>query len=400
MKRGTLTLRVALCAAVLGGAVSCAKKEGGESTGDDKVLAQVGGHEIRRSEVQGWYDALPASQRNQFNGAAGQQRLLEQIINRKLMLVAAEDLGLDQRPAVRKRLDNFREQTLAQAFNEYLQENLPQPTEQDLQEYFDRHTEEFKVPARVNASWIKCKTREQALDARRRIVVGGEAFANVAREVTTDECSQRDGGLLGYFNPVGYVRCIGMRPEFQAIAFELEADDVSDVFAWDEGWAFIKLHEKTTERDLPFAKARETIVARLRPALNDSVFDAEYAKLRDKYGVKMHYSLEEELADQSADDLMRLATETTNSHDKIAIYEVLLKRYPQYERADEARFMVGFTYSEELKDLAAARREFERVVEEYPQSEIRESAVYMLQNLGKDNLPQFEQQKPTATQTP
>jgi outer membrane protein assembly factor BamD (BamD/ComL family) len=130
------------------------------------------------------------------------------------------------------------------------------------------------------------------------------------------------------------------------------------------------------------------------------VFDAEYAKLRDKYGVKMHYSLEEELADQSADDLMRLATETTNSHDKIAIYEVLLKRYPQYERADEARFMVGFTYSEELKDLAAARREFERVVEEYPQSEIRESAVYMLQNLGKDNLPQFEQQKPTATQTP
>jgi parvulin-like peptidyl-prolyl isomerase len=389
--------RGVLCAAVLAGVVSCGKESGEPST-EDKVLARVGTHEIRRSELQAAYDALPVSQRNQYNGAAGQQRLLEELIKRKLMLVAAEDLRLEDRPGIRKRLDTFREQTLAQAFNEYLQENLPKPTEQDLQEYFDKHADEFKVPARVNASWIKCGTREQALDARRRIVIGGEHFGTVAREVTIDECSQRDGGLLGYFNPIGYVRCIGMRPEFQANAFELEADDVSEVFEWDGGWAFIKLHEKTTERELPFSKARESIVARLRPTLNDSVLDAEFARLRDKYHAESLYSLEDELADQSADDLMRMATESTNPHDKIAIYEVLLKRYPQYERADEARFMVAFTYSEELKDLAAARREFERVVEEYPQSEIRESAVYMLQNLGMDNTPRFEQ--PTPTQTP
>ena len=406
MKPGTLmpsttlrrVLRAVLCAAVLSGVASCTKQESGEPAKDDKVLARVGGHEIRQSELQNTYDALPVSQRNQFNGATGQQRLLDELVKRKLMLAAAEDLRLEDRPGVRKRLESFREQTLAQAFNEYLQENLPQPTEQDLQDYFDKHADDFKVPARVNASWIKCATRQQALDARRRVTIAGEHFGTVAREVSIDECSQRDGGLLGYFNPVGYVRCIGMRPEFQAIAFALEADDVSDVFEWDGGWAIIKLHEKTTERDMPFSKARETILARLRPTLTDSVLGAEFARLRTKYNVQRLYSLEDELADQSADDLMRLATETPNAQDKISIYEVLLKRYPQYERADEARFMIGFTYSEELKDLPAARREFERVVAEYPQSEIRESAVYMLQNLGQDNTPRFEQ--PTPTKVP
>jgi len=353
------------------------------------VLATVQGQEITEHDLEEELERIPTHTRGQYQGVTGRQRLLDAVINRKLIRLEAVDLGLDKDPDLRKRLADMEERLLSESWNRYLVENLPRPTEQDLQDYFEAHKDEFVVQARINASWMLLPTREEAETARQR-VLQGEKFTTVAYEVNTDDCTKSDGGLLGYFSPDGYVRCIGKNPEFNARAFALEAGDVSEPFQWEDRWALLRIHEKTTERPMPFRKARERIEARLRPTLTDSLLEAELTRLRSKFHLQNNFSPAAELAEESADDLMRLATESNNPQDKITYYQVLLERFPQYERADEAQFMIGFVYSEELRDKDNARAAFEKMLADYPQSQIRDSANYMLKNLEKMEVPAFE----------
>jgi peptidyl-prolyl cis-trans isomerase C len=390
IRRASIGVSVAL--AVVFGVQACGGngEDGTGQSGDADVLARVGSRVITTQDVDDALQTLPQHQQAQYDGVLGRRRLLEQLIERRLVVMAAERRGLDEDPEIAQRIRQFRENLLTQAYHNYMLQAVPEPSEEELRAYYDAHHEEFRVLARVNASWIKCATRAEAEAARKRIVEQNEHFGTVAREVSIDDCSKKDGGLLGYFNPTGYVRCIGKRPDFSQLAFSIEADDVSDVFEWDDGWAMIKLHEKTTERPQPFSKARERIYNRLRPRLTDSLLAVEMERLRTEFGVESTLEVGEALADKSADDLMRLATQATNSLDKIDYYRALIDQYPHHERADQAQFMIGFELSEHLRDYDAARVEYQRVIDNYPDSSVRESAEWMMQNMGSGLPPTFE----------
>ena len=45
--------------------------------------------------------------------------------------------------------------------------------------------------------------------------------------------------------------------------------------------------------------------------------------------------------------------------------------------------MIGFTYAEELNDYEKARSEFEKFIAKHPNSELANSARWMLQNMDK-----------------
>ena len=388
---------MAALALVLLGACGRGDKPGTEGrAGDDaaksEVLAKISGDPIRAQEVEDLRAQIPAHQRSVFEGTRGTLRLLNQIVDRDLLVKAAEDAGLEKDPEVVKQMADIRRSLLLQTYQKKMVEALPKPTDEDIRKYFDEHPEEFQIPARVNASWIKCATKADAERARRRIVVKGEDFGVVAGEVSIDRASARDGGLLGYFNPTGYIRSVGPDTAFARKAFELEAGDIGEVFQYKDGWAFIKIHEKTTERAEPFDRAKDRIRTRLTPGFTNELLQQELARLRSKYKVEILLDVDKELEGKPADEIMRLATESTEPHDKIDLYEALLRRYPTYARADEARFMIGFMYSEELHDIEQARVHYEKVLSDYPQSSIRESAQYMLQHMGEGaQMPNFEE---------
>ena len=392
IRRATVAVGVALALAVAFGIQACGggDGDGAQTSTGAQVLARVGEQTITEKDVESAIQSLPKHQQVRYEGVLGRKRLLDELVNRKLIVMAAEERNLDQEPDVARRVQQFRENLLTQAYQNYLLEGIPEPTEEELRAYYDAHHDEFKVLARVNASWIKCATRKDAEAVRKRIVEGGEHFGTVAREVSIDDCSKKDGGLLGYFNPTGYVRCIGKRPEFSKLAFTIEADDVSEIFEWDDGWALVKVHEKSTERPAPFSASRDRIYGRLKPQLTEAMLTAEISRLRERFGVQSSLDISKELGDKSADDLMRLATQSANSLDKIEYYRALIEKYPHHERADEAQFMIGFELSEQLKDYEAARVEYQKVLDNYPDSSVRESAQWMIQNMGRGTPPPFE----------
>ncbi len=73
----------------------------------------------------------------------------------------------------------------------------------------------------------------------------------------------------------------------------------------------------------------------------------------------------------------------------IEVYEKIMKDYPDDERNDKAQFMIGFIYSEYLKDQDKAKEAFQKILDNYPESDLADDAKFMIET-PLDSLPILE----------
>jgi parvulin-like peptidyl-prolyl isomerase len=146
-----------------------------------------------------------------------------------------------------------------------------QPTEQEIDEVYNSHKDAFQVPPTVRASRVlilvgdkdtdleKAK-KEKAIKAARERVMKGEAFSQVAEDVSQDQSSRTHGGDMGKF-PRGT-----NEPGFDDYAFNTKVGVVSPVFQDGLGWQFIKVTDKEPAGTVPLADARAIIAPQLLEA--------------------------------------------------------------------------------------------------------------------------------------
>ncbi len=96
----------------------------------------------------------------------------------------------------------------------------------------------------VHAAHILLPTREEAEAARARVTEGGEDFAAVARELSTDESTAANGGDLGWFTREEMVA------PFAEAAFVLEPGAISEPVETEFGWHVIQGTERDPDRPL------------------------------------------------------------------------------------------------------------------------------------------------------
>jgi parvulin-like peptidyl-prolyl isomerase len=96
----------------------------------------------------------------------------------------------------------------------------------------------------VHAAHILVPTQEAAAAARARVVDGGESFATVAREVSTDTATAANGGDLGWFAREEMVA------PFAEAAFTLEPGGISEPVQTEFGWHIINMIAKEPDRPL------------------------------------------------------------------------------------------------------------------------------------------------------
>lgn len=73
-------------------------------------------------------------------------------------------------------------------------------------------------------------------------------------------------------------------------------------------------------------------------------------------------------------------------------YESFIKQYPNSVHAPKARFLIAFTYNNQLGDVENAQKQYQSFIESYPNHDLRQSAEYELKNMGKslEDLPEFK----------
>jgi peptidyl-prolyl cis-trans isomerase C len=370
-----------LLAAILGGA-GCGPGGNGAPSDESPVLAEIDGTLIRESEVTARLASLPLQARSGYSTDLGRRRLLDQMIEEEVLYRAARDEGMERDEEVRRILESQRRQVLVQAFLDRKQEELTKPSESELKEFYEAHREDYRTE-RVLRVRILLNSNEQTVARTREVVEDGAMpFKQACGTLNEKGIINRAAGLLPDWVRRGKaVAWIGNHPEFHEAAFSLEAGELSEVIEISLGYLLLRVEEIREARQRPFEEVREDVRGRIVRARSTSGLPELLAELRTRYGVVVH-----EPEAPTAEELFRRAQTETDASRRVALYEELLERYPGDEQAAAAWFMIGFLRSEELDDPEGAATAFRTVTERFPDSELAQSAQWMLTS-SEDTIP-------------
>jgi len=164
------------------------------------VVARIGDEKVYLEEINEALDAMPQWMRKQFQSKEKKVEYLKKYVGDLLFYRKAVKLEYDKDPVVRKQLKVAERDLLV---NKVLQEELKDKITiepDDLQNYFQAHTKEYEEKEAVSVSLIKAGMKEIA-DRIKEELSKGKSFSDLAREISLDEATAKNGGK---FN--GWVR--------------------------------------------------------------------------------------------------------------------------------------------------------------------------------------------------
>ena len=352
------------------------------------VAARIGSEKIMRDHVDEIFDQLAPNQQAEFKGKRGKADFVDKLIEEEIIYQEAVERGLRDDPEVAKRLEQAeRNLLISEYFNKQILDKI-EVSEEEIRQYYDNNPEEFMTRAIINAQHVFTTDRKKAEEWKRRIDEG-ESIAVIAKEESEDELSAPDGGNLGYFNPGGYVKFIGKSDIWSEAVNELEGGEISDIIEFEKGYSIVRVKGKRPESISPLSEVRERIVERFKAMRAKEVYEAEVAKLKQEYE-PVNYVREELLSTiRTAEQLWEIIQMEDDPYERIQYYRDIVNNYPDHKYAPQALFMIGFVYAEELRDTKRAKRTFDELIREYPDSEVVESAKWMIENVDKPH-PSFE----------
>ncbi len=249
----------------------------------DKVISKVGGELVLLSELEEQF-AYAASQQEEAIPPEARCTILEQILAQKLLLnqsrldsIEVSDDEVEGQMNARfdrilqmmggdvTQFESFYGQSIPQAKetmrselkNQLLTDrmraqvlNSINVTPSEVKAFFDRipkdslpyfssevEVREIVMKPEVNEEQDRL-AREKLENIRKRVIEGGEDFADLARKYSDDPGSARLGGDLGMTKRGSFV------PEFEAAAYNLENKGFSKVIKSEFGYHFIQLLER------------------------------------------------------------------------------------------------------------------------------------------------------------
>lgn len=218
----------------------------------DSVVATVNGVDITLGEMIIARAQLP-QQYAQFPDDVLFQGILDQLIQQELLSTAITKV-----PArVDYAITNERRSLLAgEVINEVTETEV---TDEAIQAAYDAQYADTEPATEYNAAHLLVETEEEALAARARIVDGDEAFADVARDVSTGPTGP-NGGNLGWFGEGQMV------PEFEATVKALEKDGVSEPVQTQFGWHVVTLLDTRNKEKPSLDSVRQELFAQVQEA--------------------------------------------------------------------------------------------------------------------------------------
>ncbi len=216
----------------------------------DPVVARVGSDEIHSSDLAEAAQGLPEELRG-MPAPVLYPMLLDQMIDRKVIVQAARKAGLERDPQVQKQIARATDTTLQNAL--LLREVGPQITEDAIRARYERDIAGKLGEEEVRARHILVADEAEAKRILEQIQKGAN-FEELAKEHSTDPTARAGGGDLGFFKKGD------MLPEFAAAVFALKPGEVSPAPVKTRfGWHIIKLEDRRTAPPPPYEQVRDEI---------------------------------------------------------------------------------------------------------------------------------------------
>lgn len=280
----------AVAVVLLAAAAGCRKGEEGEAA-RELVVARAGDREIKAADVyRGLYPQGRPEDAEVDADAA--RRVVEQLLERSMILAWAEDNGVDVTDAdVEGRLglikadygargfaSYLKSQNLtAEAFEETVRDDLAveaaieaavvekvSVSYDDVVAYYNVHAADFEVPAEFHVKQILTDDKARAEEALAKLEYGA-TFEEVARELSISPDRHAGGD-------VGYTALEALPPEVAAVVENLPPGRTSGVITTPYGFEVVKVVGVREARRRPLTEVRPEVEDLLRTEREEELY--------------------------------------------------------------------------------------------------------------------------------
>lgn len=231
----------AICGALIAGlATGCSEsviEPDAPPTVRREVAARVNGEPVFTSDVE-----IEAVARGLvLSGAAltpeddAYRKVLDELIDEKLMAQEAVRLRLDRDPAGRRRLERARERILGNLLVESIV--AEQVTEEMIDRMYSEQVRLQQIGDQVSVAHILTDSEEDAASVWLRIQAG-ETFESLVFNHSKDSATRMENGDLGYVSPND------MPEPFPVVIANTPVGEVSPPFESEQGWHILKVKDR------------------------------------------------------------------------------------------------------------------------------------------------------------
>jgi len=356
----------------------------------NRVLVRIGKETVTRADLDRRIADLPEQVRANYSTPEGRRQLLDRVIEEKVWLQAATRKGVPERPQVKRQIEQQRRDFLIRTYVSEVMAQNAAPSDSEARVYYDAHASDYRVPATVTLRHIQSKTQAES----KRLLGwarGKQDWNKLAQRYSADTLTRASGGSLGSVTHEGIFSSLGTQPALAESAFALGAGKIGGPYKTDRGWHVIKVESVKPESTRPFEQVRAGIMRQIGSQRSQDYYKTQLDAARLSVGVKSDSAGIESFLSQkkSARDMFQEAQNAGLAVKRVELYRKLLDEYPDSEVSAQAQFMIGFIYSEELKNYDEAEKAFRQLLKRYPDSELAASAQWMVEHMRTEEAPSF-----------
>lgn len=284
---------------------------------NDPVIMKINGQPVSRSEFEYSYN------KNNSEGVIDKKSVEEYVdlfVNYKLKVEAAKDAKFDTLKTFKDEFTSYRDQQIRPAFI------TDEDVEKEAQKiYKETQTRIDSMGGMVKASHIllllgQKATQEQQDAAKVRIdsiynaLKNGADFADMAKRLSDDKQSAKDGGALPWLTKGQTL------PAFEKALFELQKGEMSEPVLSEAGYHIIRLDDKGGF--FPYDSVRTDILRFIdQRGLREQIIDQKLDEISKAEEVSKEQILNTKADEMAAKD-MDLKYLIQEYHDGLLLYEI------------------------------------------------------------------------------
>lgn len=220
--------------------------------GGKDTAATVGNSKISVEDLTARLAAFPPQYQQALQQKENRLKVLDQMIDEEVVLEAARRQGFDKNKELEKQIKTSERQML---LNFFVQEKIDKAitvTDDDLRNYYNANSAQFKEAELRQLSHILVKTPAEA-QAILKELKAGKDFATLAKAKSQDATAQNGGQL-------GWVQRGQLVPAFEQAGFAIgKKGGLSDVVQTQFGYHIIRLEDARMRPRYDFEQVKEQI---------------------------------------------------------------------------------------------------------------------------------------------
>ncbi len=352
----------------------------------DKVVVSAGIPELELTigDIGARFQGISPQERSQMVNPEHRDRLIDEMIKNNLFAYEAKRKGYDTHLQDNPEVHHIRRNViLTELFNELVIAKA-QPTPEEVEAFYQENIDRFTRQERRSVQLFVFDSRRAARRARRQVsrAIDDDDQEKI-EEIIGNSLYTENSGLLTNIMRESNIPGIGEDDKIQQVIWETQADELSDINQNDAGeYFFLRVTEAIPARTQPLAEAEEKITVMLTRELREKVWNDLQADMKDEYEVVIY---PDRLAlMKSARDLFDLAEDAMKRNryaEAIEYYDQIIEHHNNNDDDYKALFMKAFVLAEELQRTEEAISLFRNVLDDYPDSDLHESAEYMIKAL-------------------